>query len=69
MSLLCKDGDELSSTNSSTKLVNTQFNLNTAINQRRIIVVKFPYSDMNNVPSQVCKSEQYLESTRVLPCA
>ena len=31
----------------------TQFSLETAINTRRIIIVKFPYSDMNNLPPQV----------------
>ena len=31
----------------------TQFSLEAAINARRIIIVKFPYSDMNNLPPQV----------------
>ena len=48
MSLLAKEGEDFNQTNKQ-----TQFNLNTAINQRRIIIVKFPYSDMNNLPSQV----------------
>ena len=48
MSLLAKEGEDINQTNKQ-----TQFNLNTAINQRRIIIVKFPYSDMKNLPSQV----------------
>ena len=48
MSLLAKEEEDLNHTNKQ-----TQFNLETAINQRRIIVVKFPYSDMKNLPSQV----------------
>ena len=48
MCLLAKEEEDLNHTNKQ-----TQFNLETAINQRRIIVVKFPYSDMKNLPSQV----------------
>ena len=36
----------------------TQFSLETAINTRRIIIVKFPYSDMNNLPPQVPSSQE-----------
>ena len=53
MSLMCQEGDDISTSAPATKQANTQFNLQTAINQRRIIVVKFPYSDMRNVPSQL----------------
>ena len=31
----------------------TQFSLDAAINQRRLIVVRFPYSDMHDLPDQV----------------
>ena len=47
MSLLCQEeGDER------VGKVN-QFNMETAIITRRVIIVKLPYSDMNNLPQQV----------------
>ena len=47
MSLLCQEeGDERVG-----KV--TQFNMETAIITRRVIIVKLPYSDMNNLPQQV----------------
>ena len=47
MSLLCQEESE--------ERVGkvTQFNMETAIITRRVIIVKLPYSDMNNLPQQV----------------
>lgn len=52
MSLLCQEeGEERAG-----KV--TQFTLETAITTRRVIIVKMPYSDMNNLPPQVIQTIQ-----------
>ena len=53
MGIFCKnyEGEERSNQNS--KQNNLYFTLKTAINQKRIIVVKLPYSDMKTLPPQV----------------
>ena len=53
MRIFCKsyEGEEVAG--QSSKLNNFQLTLKTAINQKRIIVVKLPYSDMKTLPSQV----------------
>ena len=56
MSLLCQEeGEERAG-----KV--TQFTLETAITTRRVIIVKMPYSDMNNLPPQVIQTIQKLNS-------
>ena len=52
MAILCKN-EEGTETGQQSRQNNCQFTLKTAINQKRIVVVKLPYSDMNNLPPQV----------------
>ena len=53
MSIFCKHYEGEEEVGQGSKQNNFQFTLRAAINQKRIIVVKLPYSDMKTLPSQV----------------